>query len=61
VDFMVFLTNASGIFQEDHWYMWHIYLITAFGCPIFQILEKEQTYNLTETRKDSSPSKFISY
>jgi hypothetical protein len=21
VDFMVFLTNASGIFQEDHWYM----------------------------------------
>jgi hypothetical protein len=36
---MVFQINALGIFQEDHWYTWHIYLITAFGCPIFQTLE----------------------
>jgi hypothetical protein len=29
---MEFQMNASGIFQEDHWYIWHIYLNIAFGC-----------------------------
>jgi hypothetical protein len=28
--------------QEDHWYIWHIYLITDFGCPIFQNLGRKQ-------------------
>jgi hypothetical protein len=47
---MVFQTNALAIFQEDHWYIWHIYLITAFGCPVFQALEGSKIYNVTETR-----------
>jgi hypothetical protein len=36
---MVFQMNALDIFQEHHWYIRHIYLITAFGFPIFQALE----------------------
>jgi hypothetical protein len=39
---MVFQTNGSGIFQKDHSYMWHIYLITALGCSTFQSLGKKQ-------------------
>jgi hypothetical protein len=42
VDLMVFRTNALDIFQEDHWYIWHIYLITASGCPIFWSLGRKQ-------------------
>jgi hypothetical protein len=42
VNLMVFETNALGVFQEDHWYVWHIYLITAVGCPIFQSLGRKQ-------------------
>jgi hypothetical protein len=38
--------NASAIFQEGHWYIWHIYLITAFGCPIFQSLGRKQIYKV---------------
>jgi hypothetical protein len=34
--------NASGTFQDDHWYTWHIYLIIALGCPIFQNLGRKQ-------------------
>jgi hypothetical protein len=48
---MAFPTNASGTFQEDHWYIWHIYLITALGCPIFQSFGKKQNFNFTETRQ----------
>jgi hypothetical protein len=43
---MVFQINAIGILQED---IWHIYLITAFGCRIFQSLGRKQSYNVTET------------
>jgi hypothetical protein len=39
---MAFQMNASGIFQQSHWYIWHIYLITASGCPIFQSLGRKQ-------------------
>jgi hypothetical protein len=42
MELMVFQTNASGICQQDHWYIWHIYLITAFRCPIFQRLGGKQ-------------------
>jgi hypothetical protein len=28
--------NALSIFQENHRYLWHIYLIAAFGHPISQ-------------------------
>jgi hypothetical protein len=52
VDLMVFETNALGIFQEDQWYIRHICLITAFGCPIFQSLGLQQNYKFTDTRKD---------
>jgi hypothetical protein len=44
---MVFETNASGAFQEDHWYIGHIYLITLIGYHIFQSLgvkRKSQPY-----------------
>jgi hypothetical protein len=46
---MIFQTNALGTFQEDHWYICHVYLITAFGCPIFQSLGRKQNYNVAET------------
>jgi hypothetical protein len=39
---MVLQTNASGTFHEDRWYIWHIYLIIAFGRPIFQSLNRKQ-------------------
>jgi hypothetical protein len=39
---MGFQINASSIFHGDHFYIWPIYLIIAFGCPIFQILERKQ-------------------
>jgi hypothetical protein len=39
---MVLQTNALGIFQEDHWYVWHIYLIINFGCLILQSFGKKQ-------------------
>jgi hypothetical protein len=39
---------ALGIFQEDHWYIWHIYLITAFSWPILQSLGSK-SYNVTKT------------
>jgi hypothetical protein len=39
---LVFETNALGIFQEDHWYIWHIYLIIAFSYPIFQSLGRKK-------------------
>jgi hypothetical protein len=48
---MVFQTNAFGIFQEDHWYIWRIYLITVFDCQIFQSLGRKQSYDVTETRQ----------
>jgi hypothetical protein len=34
--------ECSGIFKEDHWYIRHIYLIIAFGCPIFLNLGRKQ-------------------
>jgi hypothetical protein len=49
---MVFRTNALGIFQEDHWYIWRIYLITAFDCPIFQRLGRKQNITLRKPVKD---------
>jgi hypothetical protein len=42
VELMVFQTNEIDIFQEGHLYIWHIYLITAFGCGIFRSLGKTQ-------------------
>jgi hypothetical protein len=52
---MVFQTNALDIFQEDHWYIWHIYLlITVLGCPIFQSLGRKQSFNVTETRQGTN-------
>jgi hypothetical protein len=42
MDLMVFQMKASGIFQEDHWYIGHIYLVPAFGCPIFQSLGRKK-------------------
>jgi hypothetical protein len=39
---MVLQMNASGTYQDDHWYTWHIYLITVFGYPIFQNLGSKQ-------------------
>jgi hypothetical protein len=39
---MVFQTNALGVFQENHWYIRYIYLITALGSPIFQSLRRKQ-------------------
>jgi hypothetical protein len=42
VDKIIFQKNASGIFQDHHQYSWHIYLITAFECPIFQSLGSEK-------------------
>jgi hypothetical protein len=45
---MVFQTNVLSIFQEDHWYVCHICLIIAFGCPIFQGPGRKQIYNVTE-------------
>jgi hypothetical protein len=41
LDLMEFQTNALRIFQ-GHWYVWHIYLITATGCPIIQSLGRKQ-------------------
>jgi hypothetical protein len=38
---MVFQTNALGIFQKDHLYTWHIYLITTFGRPTFESLGRK--------------------
>jgi hypothetical protein len=49
---MAFQMNASDTFQEDHWYTWQIYLITAFGCPIFQSLGSKQNPTLPEPGKD---------
>jgi hypothetical protein len=34
--------------QEGHLYIWHIYLVTAFGCRIFQSLGRGKNYNLIE-------------
>jgi hypothetical protein len=48
VELIVFQTNASGTFQEDHWYILPIYSITAFGCHTFQRLEKKQKKNLAK-------------
>jgi hypothetical protein len=45
---MVLQMNALGIFQEDHWYIWYIYLITAFGYPA--ALEGSESYNVAETQ-----------
>jgi hypothetical protein len=42
---MVFQTNASGTFQEDHLYILHIYLVTVFGYCIFKVLEGRKIYN----------------
>jgi hypothetical protein len=47
---MVFQTNVSGIFREDHWYIWHIYLIITFGCLFSKTLEESKNYNVTETQ-----------
>jgi hypothetical protein len=51
---MIFQTKASGIFQEDHWYIWHIYLITAFGCPIFQSLGKNKDPKFPQNLRPTS-------
>jgi hypothetical protein len=42
MDLMVFQMNAPGIFQEDHWYIWHIYLNIAFDYSIFQSFGRKQ-------------------
>jgi hypothetical protein len=47
---MTFQLNASGTFQEDNWYTWHIYLIIAFGCLISHVLQGIEINNVTETR-----------
>jgi hypothetical protein len=36
-------TNASGIFQEDHWYTLCTYLTTVLGCHVFKSLGRKQT------------------
>jgi hypothetical protein len=41
-ELMAFQMNASGTFQEGHWYTWHIYLIIDSGCPVFQSLGRKQ-------------------
>jgi hypothetical protein len=54
MDLMVFQMNALGIFQEDHWYVCHIYLITAFGSPILQVLEGSKGTLKKETLMQAS-------
>jgi hypothetical protein len=49
MDLNVFQTNASGIFQENHWYISFIHLITALRCFIFQSIEGSEIYNVTKT------------
>jgi hypothetical protein len=52
---MAFQFNASGDFQDDHWYTSHIYLITS------KILEGSKNHNVTETRQGTKIlSKFTS-
>jgi hypothetical protein len=51
MDLMVFQTIILGIFQEDNWYIWHIYLITAFGCPIFQSFGRKKVITLPKSGK----------
>jgi hypothetical protein len=43
-------TNASGAFQEGHFYIWHIYFITAFDCPLSRVLEGRKNHNINETQ-----------
>jgi hypothetical protein len=51
---MVFKTNASGTFQEDHQYIWHNYLITAFGCSILQSFGRKQKF-ITLPKRGKGP------
>jgi hypothetical protein len=39
---MVFQTIALKNFQDDHWYIWDIYFITAFRYLILQSLRMRQ-------------------
>jgi hypothetical protein len=56
---MAFQMNASGTFQDDHWYTWHIYLITAFDCCIYmhlitckmQIVHTDKRLNTADSGK----------
>jgi hypothetical protein len=52
VDLILLQMSAWGIFQGDHWYIWHIYeyLIIAFGCPIMQSFKGSKIDDATETR-----------
>jgi hypothetical protein len=49
---MVIQANASGTFLEGHSYIWHIYLIIAFGCRIFQSWKNAKIITLPKTGKD---------
>jgi hypothetical protein len=49
---MVFQMNASGIFQEDHWYIGHIYLVTAYGCQISKAWKDAKVITLPKPGKD---------
>jgi hypothetical protein len=50
---MVFQTNVPDTFQEGHLYIWQIYLITVFGCRIFENLGRMQ--NAETYRNPASP------
>jgi hypothetical protein len=49
---MAFQTNASGTFREGHFYIWHIYLITASVVTFSEDLVGRKDHNLAETRQE---------
>lgn len=52
-------TSTSRTFQEGHWLIWHTYLIIAFGCYIFIVLEGSRSDILDEVLQETEiPSKF---
>jgi hypothetical protein len=49
---MAFQMNASSTLQEGNWYTSHIYLITAFGCLIFQSLGMKKVIMVVKLSKE---------
>jgi hypothetical protein len=49
---MAFQINASGTFQDGHWYTCHICLITAFGCSFRRSWKEAKIITLPKSGND---------
>jgi hypothetical protein len=47
---MILHTNATGILQQNQWYVCYAYEITDFSYPASETLEESKIDNVTENR-----------